>query len=160
MSAGSSGIIGVQNSLDLLAPKFKLAVVASITACVADGLDAMVYETARSHELAVLYYAKGRTMIPPKEKVTNAPDETYSYHGYGLAVDVISKTKQWNKPESWFAKVAVHFKANGCKWGGDWHMKDLPHMQWGLCKPSPSTEARRILREEGLEALWKVVGAI
>ncbi len=159
MSAGAAGGVGVQNSLLLLAPKFRLAVVAALSDANATGLDAYVFESARSHELAVEYYARGRTVIPPKGKVTNAPDETYSWHGYGLAVDIISKSKDWNRPASWFAKVAEHFKAHGCKWGGDWHMQDLPHMQWGLCKPSPSSEARRILREEGMQAVWNAVGA-
>lgn len=160
MSSGSVKVLGVQHSLDLLAPKFKAAVVAALADCQSAGLDAVVFESARSHELAILYYARGRTVIPPKATVTNAPDETYSWHGYGLAVDVISKSKEWSRPASWFTKVADCFKAHGCKWGGDWHTQDLPHMQWGQCKPSPSTEARRLLREEGMQAVWNAVGAV
>ena len=160
MSAGSSAATGVQSSLDLLAPKFKLAVLAALADCQADGLDAVVYETLRSHELAVLYYARGRSVIPPKAKVTNAPDETYSWHGFGLAVDVVSKAKGWSKPIHWFADVAEHFKTHGCKWGGDWHTQDLPHMQFGACKPSPSARARQLLADGGMTAVWQAVGAI
>lgn len=158
MSAGQSGP-GVQSSLALLAPRFALAVVAGLTDCQADGLDAVVYESARSHALAVAYYARGRTVIPPARTVTNAPDETYSWHGFSLAVDVISLSHGWDRPESWFSTVAEHFKRHGCKWGGDWKQKDLPHLQWGVCKPSPSPEARRLLATGGLVAVWKALGA-
>lgn len=143
----------VDRDLTKLAPKFADAVRAAIADCNAAGLDAYVYEARRSHELALNYAAR-------RPKVTNAPDETYSWHGYSLAVDVISKSKGWSQPTSWFAAVASHFKAHGCKWGGDWRMKDYPHMQWAACKASPSDEARRLLATSGVESVWQVVGAI
>ena len=147
-----------------LAPRFRAAVEAALADCHADGLDAYVYEAVRSRDLAVLYYARGRTVKPPERPVTNAPDETYSWHGYGLAVDVISRAHDWDRPTSWFADVAGHFKRHGCKWGGDWkqkdlRQKDLPHFQWGACKPSPSDEARRLLAEGGMPSVWRRVGA-
>jgi peptidoglycan L-alanyl-D-glutamate endopeptidase CwlK len=43
--------------------------------------------------------------------------------------------------------------------GGDWKFKDLPHFQWGPCKPSPSDRARELIRTEGMEAVWGAVGA-
>lgn len=162
MSAGefpSGSAPKVDRDLHGLAPRFADAVRAALEDCAAAGLDAYVYEARRSRELAELYYARGRTVIPPKGKVTNAPDETYSWHGYGLAVDVISLGRAWKQPASWFAAVAEHFKRHGCKWGGDWRTVDLPHFQWGRCKASPSKEARRILAAEGAEGVWRVVGA-
>jgi hypothetical protein len=52
--------------LDVLAPRFREAVEAAIHACNrTHGLDAMVYETYRSDELARLYYARGRSVRPP-----------------------------------------------------------------------------------------------
>jgi peptidoglycan L-alanyl-D-glutamate endopeptidase CwlK len=74
-------------------------------------------------------------------------------------VDVISRSKRWSQPTSWFRKVAEIFKANGCKWGGDWTSPDLPHFQWGKCKPSPSDQARAIMRREGMQGVWRAVGA-
>lgn len=163
MSAGPTPIGHAEPTVDRdltkLAPKFADAVRAAIADCNAAGLDAYVFEARRSHELAVLYYARGRTIIPPKQKVTNAPDETRSWHGFGLAVDVISRSKEWSQPESWFAAVASHFKAHGCKWGGDWKSKDYPHFQLGCLKPSPSDEARRLLATSGVAAVWQAVGA-
>lgn len=91
--------------------------------------------------------------------MTNAKSNLYSWHGYGLAVDVISEKHFWNPPPGWWDKVAVIFKKHGCKWGGDWKARDLPHFQWGRCKPSPSDRARQLLMEGGLERVWKEVGA-
>ena len=149
----------VTNTLETLAPKFKKAVEDAIEECNDAGLDAIVFETYRSKVLQELYYARGRTVIPPKNKVTNASSNIYSWHGFYLACDVISKSKEWKRPESWFKQVADIFKSHGCKWGGDWKSKDLPHMQWGKCKPSPSDLARTLLASQGIRAVWKAVGA-
>jgi peptidoglycan L-alanyl-D-glutamate endopeptidase CwlK len=144
-----------------LAPKFRVAVDAALAACAAAGLEVMVYEGFRSMELQKIYYARGRTVIPPASTVTNAPTNLYSWHGYGLAVDVVHKTLFWKPPggEAWFKQVADIFKMHDCKWGGDWTHPDTPHMQWSRCKPSPSDEARHLLATQGLQAVWDAVGA-
>ena len=163
MSAGGPGATPkVNRDLTLLAPKFAAAVTAAIDACNAAGMDAMVYEGFRSQELQAIYYARGRTVIPPTHTVTNAPTNLLSWHGYGLAVDVIHRVKFWEPPggEAWFAKVATFFKQQGCSWGGDWTHPDTPHFQWGQCKPSPSAEARQLMAEGGALAVWQKVGAI
>lgn len=150
----------VSRDESLLAPLFRAQVDAAIVECGRRGLDAFVFEAHRSDALAAEYYAKGRTVIPPTRTVTNAPNARYTWHGYGLAVDVISRAHLWSVPESWFRAVADVFKAHGCKWGGDWRMKDLPHFQWGKCKPSPSDLARSLYASGGVVAVWKAVGAI
>lgn len=160
MSAGNNESEGmVSRNLALLAPKFREAVQQAIADCKDKGLDAVVYEAYRSAELQATYYARGRTVIPPIRPVTNAPSNLYSWHGYCLAVDVISRRDGWNKPDTWFAAVAECFARVGCKWGGHWTQRDLPHFQWAPCKPSPSDLARHLLRTEGLESVWKAVGA-
>lgn len=162
MSAGSgTAVPEVSRDLGKLAPRFRKKVEESIAACRAQGLDAKVFEAYRSNELQMLYYQRGRTIIPPTHTVTNAKTNLYSWHGYGLAVDVVHRTDFW-KPaggEAWFRRVADIFKAHDCKWGGDWTRPDLPHMQWGRCRPSPSDMARLLLRTDGLPAVWKAVGA-
>ncbi len=161
MSAGGSdGTTRVDSDLGKLAPLFRAAVEDAIQRCHDAGLDAMVYEAYRSLELARLYYARGRTVRPPLTTVTNAPDNTYSWHGYGLAVDVISRSKGWDAGNDWFARVAEIFKACGCRWGGEWKSPDLPHFQWGRCRPSPSDEARRLLATQGAAAVWAAVAAM
>ena len=51
---------------ELLAPNFRAAVDAAIAECnnETNKLDAMVYETYRSNELQVVYFARGRTVRP------------------------------------------------------------------------------------------------
>jgi peptidoglycan L-alanyl-D-glutamate endopeptidase CwlK len=146
----------------LLAPAFARAVAAAIAECndATNQLNAMVYETYRSSELQAVYYQRGRSVRPPQQPVTNAQNNLYSWHGFGLAVDVIHRTKQWSVGEDWFERVAVVFKKHGCKWGGDWRQRDLPHFQWGLCKASPSDRARELMRTGGVLAVWEAVGAL
>jgi|SRR5436190_20466631 len=161
MSAGSEGSLKPSKDLNLLAPKFKAAIEAAIAECDTGGFNAIVFEAYRSDQLQKLYYARGRTIIPPTHTVTNAPNNQYSWHGYGLAVDVIHKEKFWNPPEGegWFRNVAAVFKKHGCNWGGDWKHPDTPHFQWGKCKPSPSDEARKLLATGGIQAVWEAVDA-
>lgn len=157
MSAGAAGGKPVKD-LALLAPKFRAAVELAVKLCDRAGLDVVVHETFRSQELQALYYERGRTVIPPHYTVTNARSNLYSWHGFGLAVDVISKKHGWNSKQ-FFHDIAPHFRAAGCRWGGEWKMKDLPHFQWGLCRPSPSDHARALFAAGGQRAVWEAVGA-
>lgn len=161
MSAGLDLPTGarVHRDLDLLAPRFREAVEAAIAECNELGLDAYVYEGYRTRQLQEAYYQRGRTEKPPKRPVTNARSNLYSWHGYGLAVDVISREHRWNRPFEWWAEVASVFRRHGCDWGGDWRQKDLPHFQWGRLKASPSDRARELYAEGGVEAVWIEVGA-
>ena len=155
----SSSAIAVHRDLNELAPKFRIAVDEALARCRTQELHAIVYEAYRSLELQQLYYARGRTQVPPMHTVTNARSNLYSWHGYGLAVDVIHETREWDVPDEWFAEVAASFRIAGCRWGGEWKMKDLPHFQWGLCKPSPSDRARSLMAAGGRQAVWDAVGA-
>ena len=145
-----------------LAPAFRDAVRRAIDECNRPGssLRAMVYETYRSNALQMVYYSRGRTVRPPHQPVTNARTNLYSWHGYGLAVDVIHETLGWDAGDDWFLQVARVFKRNECKWGGDWTSPDPPHFQWGRCKPSPSDAARELMRVGGVQAVWEAVGAM
>lgn len=145
--------------LSLLAPKFRVAVETSLRECKDAGLDAMVFEGYRSLELQQIYYARGRTVRPPFYTVTNAKSNLYSWHGFGLAVDVVHRTMYWNPPQSFWRDVAEIFKRNGCDWGGDWTMADLPHFQYGTLRKSPSGRARELFAAGGMQAVWAEVGA-
>lgn len=166
MSAGSDLLtmqepkIVVVRAIDRLAPRMQLSLRSALVEMELAGLEAELWETERSHETAEVYYHRGR---PPTAEyprpVTNAPDETYTWHGYRLAADVIHKRLRWDAGAAWFEKMAFICKRHELKWGGDWKRPDLPHVQWSKCKASPSDEARRILREQGVEAVWRAVGA-
>ena len=165
MSGGpTSDPTKANKDLSLLAPLFRKAVEAAIAECnsATPPLEAMVFEGYRTQEMQRIYYARGRTVVPPLKTVTNAKSNLDSWHGYGLAVDVIHRTKLWNPDggDTWFEKVAAIFKKHGCNWGGDWTTRDTPHMQWGRCKPSPSDRARELIASGGAEAVWRAVGAM
>lgn len=163
MSAGDDSVIvaptlpsaaKVVAGLEFLAPKFTAAVQAAMAECHALGIPAMVYETYRTDALAKAYYAKGRTA--PGTIVTNAKDNVHSWHGFGLAVDVIHASARWDAPASFWSQMAAVFKRHGCSWGGDWvSFKDLPHMQWSGCPASPDNEDRDLLHTSGLVAVWE-----
>jgi len=149
------------NDLQYLAPLFREAVERAIDECnTMNQLNAIVYESYRSNTLQQEYYRRGRDVKPPNDPVTNAKTNLLSWHGYGLAVDVIHKDRGWDIGEKWFRDVARIFKSHGCKWGGDWVHADLPHFQWGKCKPSPSDIARTLIATKGVEAVWDAVGAL
>jgi hypothetical protein len=118
-----------------------------------------VYETMRSNTLAKMYHQLG---------VSKAPNVWRSWHGFGLAVDLIHPARAWDAwtatdqaATDWRSTVIEAGKAAGLDWGGDWvSFKDYPHWQFGTVKPSPSDEAIRLYREEGLVELWRVVSAL
>ena len=160
MSAGQGdALIRPDPDCSKLAPRFRQAVEAAILECNIGGLDAYVFEAFRSQATQAAYYARGRTVLPPPKPVTNAPSSLYSWHGYGLAVDVISRSQQWAASASWYSQVAAVFRKHGCAWGGEWKQRDLPHFQWAACKPSPSDLAREIMNAQGVQAVWQAVGA-
>lgn len=150
----------VQNDIDILAPKMQERVTAALWECnnVA-GLEVVVYETVRTDHLQQMYYARGRTTVPPYRTVTNAKSAQYGWHFFGLAVDVIHKRLRWGATEGWWLKVAALFKEHGLDWGGDWENEDLPHFQFAGIRKSPSDRARKLYAEGGLVAVWKAVGA-
>lgn len=157
----------VCDSLDECAPLFKEALEAALAECNDNGLDAYAYETVRSEELQALYYARGRTQIPPEYTVTNAPSAMYGWHFYGLAADVISKSKRWSVSRDWRKKVNAIMRKHGLDCGSDWPHPDEPHVQWGKCKKSPGLLSRTLYREGakqsrelGLRAVWEATGAI
>ena len=159
----------VNADLSRLAPLFREAVEQALASCndpnrPGGPLSAKVYEALRTQARQSWLYAQGRTRAGAV--VTNAPTSTTSWHGFGLAVDVVHTTGYWTpfgddaaKNEKWFADVAAVFKATRCNWGGDWTHPDTPHMQWGKCPPSPTNSVRQLLASGGLPAVWKAVGA-
>lgn len=172
----------VRRDLAELAPKFRVAVERTIARCRAipksaqfpNGIDAVVYEAVRTDALQQAYYALGRTVIPPRYRVTNAKSAMGSWHFFGLAVDIVSASRGWQFGDSdhadqdeleWIREVAAIARTEGLDWGGDWPQKDYPHFQWGRLRASPSDRARALYaagatHADGLLNVWREVGAI
>jgi peptidoglycan LD-endopeptidase CwlK len=145
----------VDHSEACLAPLFDAAIDAAVSECNVRGDDAMVWETCRSQALQQWYYDHG---------ASHAQNILRSWHGYGLAVDVISRRHGWDlwgpQNTDWQQRVSGVFKAHGLSWGGDWKsFKDWPHFQWGKCKPTPSDNAIVLFVEGTALAVWNAVGA-
>lgn len=155
----------VRRDLNELAPQFQTSIRAAVGECNSANLPIYVYEVNRSHELAAMYY---------QLKVSKAKNGFRTWHFYGCAVDIIHPTKYWdawpiwNKDlqkyeggdPNWWKPVVNIFKAHNCNWGGDWKsIKDCPHFQWYLCKPSPSDLAIQLYQTGGLPAVWNAVRA-
>jgi peptidoglycan LD-endopeptidase CwlK len=142
-----------------LAPLFAARVAETLSRARLAGLDPIIYEAFRSDERQRWLYGVGRTHSLTRDTVTNAQSALYSWHGYGLAVDVISRSKLW-ADESFFERLALIAKAAGLDWGGDWSTRDLPHFQFSTLRAGPSARGRALMKSGGLLAVWKEVGAI
>ena len=147
--------VPADRSPDSLAPKFREAV----QAILAQMGDAKIAEGLRTAGRQSFLYGFGRVYDDGRGVVTNAASTMASWHGFGLAVDIVHATLEWDASAKWFRVLGEVAKAHGCDWGGDWRHADLPHVQWGTLKDSPSDEARRLISEGGLPAVWAAVGA-
>src|SRR5262249_4818233 len=117
----------------LLAPKMEDCIRDMESLVQAKGQRIRVYETARSHTLARMYFALG---------ASKSPDGWRTWHFYMLAADIIHPDLQWAPWDAqdqasidWRNIVVESGKAAGLDWGGDWvSFKDRPHFQFGAVK--------------------------
>lgn len=161
------------NRLDALAPKMQLRVQAFLTEAITVGsvngeaFDPLVFETARVDALQQIYFDQG---------TTKARTAIYGWHFYGLAVDIISATKEWSVKASWWERMAELMEKHGIDPGLRWNNPDDPHGQFGTLKKSPSDTARALYfgtpqwqgmktftdarHAMGLRRVWHAVGAL
>jgi peptidoglycan L-alanyl-D-glutamate endopeptidase CwlK len=143
-------------SLDGLAPKFRGALSLLLT----NQPDAVIAETLRTPERQSFLYGFGRDYDDGRGIVTQAPTHLTSYHGFGLAADIVHREHGWAAPRAWFAHLADVAETYGLKWGGRWRHPDLPHFYWGGCPDSPTYVDRGLLAAKGIEAVWQSRGAL
>lgn len=125
--------------LEDLHPKVRAMAERLLADAEAAGLPLKVTFTLRSMETQAALYAQGRTK--PGKVVTNAR-AGYSYHNFGLALDVVPLSllalpnwgdtpKHQKATDAAWAKVGAIGKAIGFRWGGDFKsIKDRPHFEW------------------------------
>lgn len=149
------------SSTDGLAPRFRAAIEAVVRDMRVAGYRPRVFETLRSDARQAYLYGFGREYDDGRGPVTKAPDTSRSWHGYGLAVDVVEDdATPWVAPQAFWQALGASAERHGCTWGGRWKVVDLPHLQWRQCRPSPSSVAVRLRAEGGLVAVWRAVGAL
>jgi peptidoglycan LD-endopeptidase CwlK len=154
--------IRVNSSLEPLAPKFRANVEELLNRMREKGHDPMVVESLRTDARQKFLYGFGRDYDDGRGVVTHSQDADESWHGFGLAVDIISRSKQWDAPPRFWADLGALAAALGLSWGGAWHsFKDKPHVQHGPpMRQSPSPRAARLFAEGGYEAVWREVHAL
>jgi len=106
----------VDRDLNKLVPAFRERVVALLLRMQARGFDAMVWEAYRSPERAKQLAAKGVGIA-------------LSMHCLGVAVDIVSASKRWKAPATFWEALGEEAEACGLTWGGRWRRVDLPHVQ-------------------------------
>jgi peptidoglycan L-alanyl-D-glutamate endopeptidase CwlK len=152
----------VNTSLSCLAPRFSDALAAMIRQFTEAGYDPIVSESCRTSERQAWLFGFGREWDDGRGVVTQAETNTTTWHGYGLAVDVISKSRQWDAPADFWKALGKFARANALAWGGDWpRFQDRPHVQWGEpMRQAPSAHAAELLAAGGMVAVWREVGAV
>jgi hypothetical protein len=154
------GEVPRDRSLDGLAPKFRAAVERMLDKLHMAGFTPLVFETLRTPERQAYLYGFGRLYDDGRGIVTQAPNADTSWHGYGLAVDVVCARRGHDAPESFWFALGCAAREQGLVWGGDWPMRDKPHVQWGEpMRRSPSPNARALRDRGGLQLVWHAVQA-
>jgi len=118
-----------------------------------------LFETFRTNKRQQHIYGFGRDYDDGRGIVTKAYDASWSWHGYGLAIDIIHPTLRWNAPQDWWEQLAKDFEFAGLRAGRRFkRMPDSPHAQWllkGLCPVSPTAQDRADHRAGRIAEVWK-----
>lgn len=152
--------VPVQSSLKDLAPKFREALERTVADMKALGHKPRIFETLRTKERQDFLYGFGRQYDDGRGTVTNSFSHTRTYHGYGLAADIVENdATPWNAKPSFWNDLGRCAEKHGLAWGGRWKFVDLPHVQWGNAPRSPNNGIRFVKDKSGNEAVWDLVGA-
>ena len=152
----------VDRSLDSIAPKFREKVERLILHMHERGYDATIAESIRSNERQQWLWGFGREYDDGRGIVTNSHDGRWSWHFFGLAVDIVSSSNGWDAPSMFWALLGLCAEREGLAWGGGWPtFPDRPHVQFGApMRRSPSPHALELYQQGGREAVWREVGAL
>jgi peptidoglycan L-alanyl-D-glutamate endopeptidase CwlK len=155
--------------LGSLAPEYRLAVARVLDRMRQKGFDAVIAETIRTPERQEFLFGFGREYDDGRGVVTNSRSALYSWHGYGLAVDIVSGAHGWDAPASFWQALEECAMAEDLTSGADWNRNgvhdeklcDKPHVQWWCAgmRVSPSDHARELYRDHGVEWVWKELHA-
>jgi hypothetical protein len=128
------------------------------------GYDAMIFETGRTSVRQQFLYGFGREYDDGRGVVTYSKDADETWHFYGLAADIVSRSKLWNAPDEFWKKLHQLARQHGLRSGADWDNDgvmddwDKPHVQPANLKRSPSPRAARLYASGGSVAVWQEVG--
>lgn len=151
-------MVPVNRGLAVLAPRFLERVEQVVEAMQEKGWDPWIFETGRTKERQEWLYAQGRTR--PGSIVTKAKSHLTSWHGYGLAVDIIDAKEHWGAPAGFWEALGKACADHGLTWGGHWKsFPDRPHCQWGRMPAGPTVSDVALAQHPGTPAVWQKYGA-
>lgn len=164
--------VPADRSLERLAPQFRAKVALLLARMHARGFTAIVAEAFRSDDRQAYLFGFGRLYDDGRGIVTKARSAAFSYHGYGLAVDIVDATLGWDAPAAFWTALREEAEALGLTSGDDWdhdgipveqdpdeHLCDKPHVQFPRRK-CPSLEAERLRAAGDYEGVWRLAGAL
>lgn len=125
-----------------------------------EGIEIRVTQALRSwNEQDALFHKR-----PPVTKARGG----YSWHNFGLAVDVVPDidgtdanfTPDWNVNHPSWRRIHQLGESLGFVCGADFRtFPDWPHLQMtGRFPVTPNDEARQIFKDAGMEAVWNEAG--
>jgi peptidoglycan LD-endopeptidase CwlK len=103
-------------------------------------------------------YSQGRTT--PGPIITDAP-AGYSWHNYGLAVDIVPEEitpgqPDWNTSRPAWARLVALSGTVGLVSGSTWRtFPDWPHLQPQEIPVSPTDTDRQDFTDAGMESVWQ-----
>lgn len=122
-----------------------------------------VFETFRTDRRQKHIYGFGREYDDGRGIVTKSYDASWSWHGYGLAIDCIHPKLKWAAPKRWWTILAEDYAHVGLYPGAAFKtIPDSPHAQWylkGKVPLSPTAQDRADQRAKRIEDVWKRYGA-
>ena len=162
--------IPVDRDLTKLAPAFALSVGRVCADMTAWGYDPLVFEANRTDVRQRFLHGFGRQYDDGRGIVTHSQTALDTWHGFGLAVDIVSRAYLWNADRWFWDTLGLSARRHGLVWGADWNSNgrsdderfvDRPHIQWGApMRRSPSSRAAALLQSGGMPAVWREVAAL
>lgn len=160
-----------QARLQLIYPALAATVTAMIATLERENVKVRVTQALRSWSEQDALYAQGRDAngepLPGGHVVTNCRGG-YSYHNFGLAVDLVPSlygpgepyAPNWNKAHPSWVRMIQLGQSLGLDSGATWRsFPDAPHFQLTGRFPegAPSDEVRQLFRDGGTQAVWDEV---
>ena len=101
----------------------------------------------------------GATEANPRGNIVTKTVSGFSWHNYGMAVDIVYKDSNgnwtWDVPTTAWEDLGKIGGMHGLTWGGLWKMKDYPHFELP-CKINVFA-ARKIAMVGTIDDVWKEV---
>lgn len=149
-------------AIEHLAPRFRDALLAVCEELRAATWPPLIYETLRTDARQRYLHGFGRLYSDGRGVVTHSEDADETWHGFGLAADIVHARQYWAAPHEFWQALGVACRRHALVWGGHWlGFPDRPHVQWGgRMRRSPSPRAARLAAAGGLPSVWQEVGAL